>query len=142
MKTLGIRHIALNVNDPLLSKEFYCRVLKMSVEWEPDPENIYLTSGGQDNLALHRSSTPKSAKQVTASSRDTSQPLDHLGFALLTAEDVDRWYDWVRSQNVRILKEIKTHRDGARSFYMADPDGNVIQMIYHAPIARSALTSV
>ena len=34
-------------------KRFYVDVLGFAVEWEPDPDNVYLTSG-RDNLALHR----------------------------------------------------------------------------------------
>ena len=127
MKTLGLRHVALNVADPQKSKDFYSRVLKMRVEWEPDPENVYLTSGGQDNLALH--------KAPPLSTGDGVQRMDHLGFALPTVDEVDAWYAWIKSQGVAILKEIKSHRDGARSFYFSDPDGTVIQMIYHPPIA-------
>lgn len=129
MKTLGLRHVALNVKDPQASKAFYVRVLRMEVEWEPDPDNVYLTSSGQDNLALHRA--PDAAT-------GSGQRLDHLGFALPTLEAVDEWYAWVQGQGARILKEIKTHRDGARSFYFSDPDGVVIQMIFHPPIARSS----
>jgi len=29
----------------------------------------------------------------------------------------------------------KTHRDGARSFYFRDPDGVLIQLLYHPPIS-------
>ena len=36
---------------------------------------------------------------------------------------------------VRIKSEPKTHRDGARSFYCHDPENNLLQMIYHPPIA-------
>ena len=129
MKTLGIRHVALNVQNPQASKAFYLQIMKMDLEWEPDAENIYLTSGGQDNLALHQAIGPPS---------ETAQRLDHIGVAVPTLEDVDLWYAWIKAKGVRILKEIKTHRDGARSFYIADPDGNIIQMIYHPPIARSA----
>lgn len=128
MNTLGLRHVALNVKDPQASKEFYMRVLKMQLEWEPDPENVYLTSGGHDNLAIH--------KAPSDATLDGPQMLDHIGFALPTMADVDAWYEWVKSHNVKILREIKTHRDGARSFYMADPDGVIIQMIYHPPIAQ------
>lgn len=128
MKTLGLRHVALNVLDPQRSKEFYVRVLKMQLEWEPDAENIYLTSGGQDNLAIHKLADGETAEK--------GQRLDHIGFALPAASDVDEWYRWVQSQNAKILREIKTHRDGARSFYMSDPDGTIIQMIYHPPISE------
>ena len=126
MKTLGLRHVALNVKDPQRSKDFYMRVLKMKLEWEPDGENVYLTSEGQDNLALH-----KAPVEVSGVSH-----LDHIGFVLATPDDVDQWYDWVKSQNAVIVREIKTHRDGARSFYIQDPDGVIIQMIYHPPIAN------
>jgi catechol 2,3-dioxygenase-like lactoylglutathione lyase family enzyme len=127
METLGLRHVALNVRDPQVSKAFYVNCLKMQVEWEPDPENVYLTNGGQDNLALHK-----------APPAQEGGALDHIGFALPSAESVDEWYGWVVSQGAKILKEIKTHRDGARSFYLADPDGIVIQMIHHLPIAKRA----
>ena len=50
---LGLRHVALNVRDVRRSVDFYRNVLGMQVEWEPDPDNIYLSSG-IDNLALHR----------------------------------------------------------------------------------------
>jgi len=123
MKTLGLRHVTLNVRDPQAAKEFYTRVLKMQVEWEPDPDNVYLTSEGHDNLALHRGDPGAGS-------------LDHIGFAVPTLDDVDAWYAWVQSQGAKILREIKTHRDGARSFYFADPDGVTIQLIYHPPIAN------
>ena len=65
--------------------------------------------------------------------------LTRLGFdELRTPEAVDEWYGWVRQNGAKILREIKTHRDGARSFYFSDPDGVVIQMIYHLPVAERA----
>ena len=49
----GLRHLALNARDLDAMKRFYVDVLGFAVEWEPDPDNVYLTSG-RDNLALHR----------------------------------------------------------------------------------------
>jgi catechol 2,3-dioxygenase-like lactoylglutathione lyase family enzyme len=40
------------------------------------------------------------------------------------------------ANGVDIVKPPKTHRDGARSFYCRDPDGNVVQFIHHPPIAQ------
>lgn len=128
MKSFGMRHVALNVQDPQVSKDFYVRILKMQLEWEPDPDNVYLTSGGQDNLALHKAQSPSDSK--------SGQKIDHIGFFLPTMADVDEWYQWAQSQNASIVRDIKTHRDGARSFYMRDPDGIVIQMIYHPPVTQ------
>lgn len=132
MKSFGMRHVALNVRDPQASKEFYTRVLKMEVEWEPDPDNVYLCTktenGVQDNLAIH--------KAESLIQGPSAQLLDHIGFILPTLEDVDAWYAHVVKCGAKIVREIKTHRDGARSFYFSDLDGVVIQMIYHPPFAN------
>lgn len=128
---LGMRHLALNVSDPQRSKDFYTRVLGMQVEWEPDADNVYLTSEGQDNLALHK--LPSQAGAPAA-----PQALDHLGFVLARIDDVDQWYKRVKSYGIAIVNELKTHRDGARSFYFRDPDGILIQIIYHPPIAQAS----
>lgn len=124
MKTFGLCHVALNVSDPQRAKEFYTRVLKMTLEWEPDADNVYLTSAGQDNLALHKGVPGQGS-------------LDHIGYAVPSAAEVDEWFDWVKAQGAKILREPKTHRDGARSFYLADPDGIAIQIIHHPSICKS-----
>lgn len=123
-ETAGLRHIALNVENFKACEEFYVDLLGMSVEWRPDEDNLYLSSGC-DNLALHRS-----AQRI-----DGIQHLDHMGFILRSPEDADAWYEFLRDNNVFIEKTPRTHRDGARSFYCRDPDGNLLQMIYHPPIA-------
>jgi catechol 2,3-dioxygenase-like lactoylglutathione lyase family enzyme len=123
---MGIRHVALNVLDVAKSVDFYCTVLGMQIEWKPDDENVYLTSGS-DNLAIHklRSQDPPAAAQT----------LHHIGFVVRTPQDVDKWADRLRKLGVPIAQEPKTHRDGARSFYFNDPNGILIQLIYHPPIS-------
>jgi catechol 2,3-dioxygenase-like lactoylglutathione lyase family enzyme len=48
---------------------------------------------------------------------------------------VDEWYVFLKEHAVPMRTIPKTHRDGARSFYCEDPDGNVVQMIYHPPLS-------
>ena len=64
--------------------------------------------------------------------------LDHFGIVLKKAVDVDAWHEHLKAGGAKILKEPKTHRDGARSFYTQDPDGNVLQFIHHPPISDRA----
>ena len=123
---LGLRHAALNVRDVARSVDFYTRVIGMRVEWQPDADNVYLTSGS-DNLAIHKLAEPAKLSAV--------QNLDHIGFVVGTPEDVDRWASRLKDLGVAFVKEPKTHRDGARSFYFRDPDGILIQLIYHPPIS-------
>jgi len=128
--TAGLRHVALYAQNFAALEHFYVELLGMTVEWRPDPANVYLTSGG-DNLALHRASADFAPSK--------SQRLDHIGFIIRTPEQVDAWHEFLRQHDVPIKAPPRTHRDGARSFYCADPDGNVVQMIYHPPIAGKPL---
>lgn len=124
-KTLGMRHIALNVFEVSTCVDFYTKVMGMTIEWQPDEDNVYLTSGN-DNLAIHR--VEKTERQRA------SQRLDHIGFFVQTAKEVDQWHDFLIENHVTIVAKPKTHRDGARSLYCKDPDGTVVQIIHHLPI--------
>lgn len=124
--TSGLRHVALFANNFEACEIFYTEVIGMHVEWRPDADNVYLTSG-HDNLALHRSNAQFSGKQH----------LDHIGFILNAPEHTDAWHDYLLQQGVKILTAPRTHRDGARSFYCHDPDGNTVQFIFHPPLAKS-----
>jgi catechol 2,3-dioxygenase-like lactoylglutathione lyase family enzyme len=119
----GLRHLALGVRDLDAMKRFYVDLLGFEVEWEPDADNIYLSSG-IDNLALHRS------PDATAGA-----VLDHFGLIVRSPADVDAWAAFLESRGVTIDAPPRTHRDGARSCYFKDPDGNSIQIIHHPPIS-------
>jgi catechol 2,3-dioxygenase-like lactoylglutathione lyase family enzyme len=126
----GLRHLALNVTRLDEMKRFYVDLLGFAVEWEPDPDNVYLSSG-IDNLALHRSTPPSESLTATP----TKGALDHLGVIVREPGDVDQWAAFLESHGVTIAARPKTHRDGARSCYVEDPDGNHVQIIHHPPIS-------
>ena len=127
----GLWHVALNVPDVEASLAFYRDVVGMQVEWRPDPENVYLTSG-RDNLAIHKEDGVPSYEEDPKPSA-----LDHIGFALPDAGAVDAWAGYFRERGHTLVKEPKTHRDGARSFYVRDPSGVLVQFIYHPPLATA-----
>ena len=124
--TAGMRHVALFVKNFAETEKFYVDLLGMHVEWRPDEDNVYLCSGN-DNLALHR------AQENAAI--DSFQKLDHIGFIIKTMDQVDEWFEFLKANDVKLRNEPRTHRDGARSFYCYDPDGTVVQIIYHPPIS-------
>ncbi len=124
---LGLRHLALRCADMARMRAFYEGLLGMRVAWTPDPENVYLTSGA-DNLALHQ--TP-----VSALGTPGGQVLDHFGFILRDVAAVEALHRCMVAAGVPIVHPIKHHRDGSASFYLADPEGNVIQMLYEPHIS-------
>jgi len=125
-----MRHVALKVKNVAQSKTFYQEILGMDVVWEPDAENVYLSSGC-DNIAIHAVSA-----NFAASAEE--KQLDHLGFIVESTERVKELEQEFIAKGVRIVHPFKAHRDGSASFYCADPDGVVIQMLYepHLSVQR------
>lgn len=125
---LGLRHLALWIPGDRFDATcaFYREGLGMTLQWQPDADNVYLTHDG-DNLALHRASP----------SRETGNQqgaLDHLGFFVPTASDVAAWEAEILARadelQVTVVQPCKTHRDGATSFYLRDPAGNLVQILH------------
>lgn len=127
-----MRHIALKVKDAARSKEFYCKLFGMEVVWEPDPQNIYLSSGW-DNIAIHE--VPQEFLPGAA-----EMQLDHLGFVVETVGRVKELEHEFVSQGVKIVHPFKIHRDGSASFYCVDPDGIVIQLLYEPTLSGQKIS--
>jgi catechol 2,3-dioxygenase-like lactoylglutathione lyase family enzyme len=123
--TKGIRHVALLVRDLATMEAFYRDMLGYKEEWRPSERELYMTRG-QDNLALHAGADVGDVRESR---------LDHIGLLMACAEDVDTWAVWLENKGVVLDTRPRTHRDGARSFYVRDPEGNRIQFIWHPPIA-------
>lgn len=126
-ETLGIKHVALKVKNFDNCLKFYTDILGMDIDWQPDDDNVYL-SNGKDNLALHKDSN------LDLSSKNNR--LDHYGIMLKTKDDVDYWFNFIKSHDVQIFKDIKNHRDGSRSFYCYDPDKNILQIVWHPTLNK------
>jgi catechol 2,3-dioxygenase-like lactoylglutathione lyase family enzyme len=134
MTTSGIRglwHVALRVKDLPCSEAFYTGLFGMQVVWRPDHANIYLSSGA-DNLALHQIAS----EDLPAYDHAPAQFLDHLGMIVDSPETVRRLFENAKERHAKIIKEPKAHRDGSFSFYLLDPDGNTIQVLYEPAVSK------
>src|SRR5205823_12467966 len=92
----GLRHLALRVRQLEAMKRFYIDLLGFEVEWEPDADNVYLSSG-IDNLALHRSTSLAASRSTGEGGGST---LDHLGLIVRTPAEVDAWAAFLESRGV------------------------------------------
>ena len=126
---LGIRHVALFVSNLEVAERFWVDVMGYAVEWRPDPENVYLSSGS-DNLALHH------RPALAAAGGDAPHRLDHIGLAVPEPEHVDAWASHLAAHGVPVQAAPRTHRDGSRSLYFRAPDGTQVQVIYHRPLSK------
>lgn len=120
--------MALRVRDVNTATDFYTGVLGMTVDWQPDARNVYLTSG-TDNLALHQ------CQRTEVTAQESGPGLDHFGFLVATPEEVDEWALRLAARGLGLVQEPRNHRDGSRSICFLDPDGNVIQLLFHPHIS-------
>jgi catechol-2,3-dioxygenase len=119
-QTKGLRHVALKCKNLELMERYYVALMGYRVEWRPDTENVYLTNG-EDSLALHF--------DPEASGVETR--LDHIGILVDEPADVDAWAAHLTESGATVAAAPRTHRDGCRSCYVLDPEGNRIQMLWH-----------
>jgi hypothetical protein len=96
---------------------------------------VYFSSG-IDNFALHQ--IPRD--ELSSYRPLSAQLLDHLGVILDSPQAVDQMYreilPKIESLGGQIAKAPKQHRDGSYSFYVADPDGNLVQALYEPAISQ------
>lgn len=128
---LGLRHLALFVPRERFAAtlRFYQEGLGMAIDWQPDADNVYLSSG-TDNFALH----------VADEVRREQGPLDHLGFMIPDLAALEAWHarlsEGAASWAIELLGHPRLHRDGASSFYLLDPAGNRVQLLHMPNLAR------
>ncbi len=108
-------HVAIRVQDVDRAKQFYLN-LGMKLTWD-DPDWCYLEAGpGNDGLALlgpgYKAAGPHFAFHFT-----DKREIEELHIQLIAA-----------GAQVGTLHD---HRDGTSSFYLRDPEGNWLEMLYH-----------
>ncbi len=115
VKRLG--HIAIRVKDIYRAKSFYTS-LGMKVIWD-DGDWCYLEAGpGRDGLALlgpgYKAAGP------------------HFAFHFTNKAEVEDVHRHLKNTGIQV-GDLHNHRDGTASFYLKDPEGNWLEMLYEPP---------
>ena len=115
VKRLG--HIAIRVEDIDRAKSFYIN-LGMQVIWD-DNDWCYLEAeSSKDGLALlgpgYKAAGP------------------HFAFHFTDKNEVKILHNQLKKEGLNV-GALHDHRDGTSSFYMKDPEGNWLEMLYHEP---------
>jgi catechol 2,3-dioxygenase-like lactoylglutathione lyase family enzyme len=119
VETHGLTHISLAVTDPQRSLDFYARVFGVK-EYYRDEEQIQVQGPGRfDVLAFEKN--PQKA--------GTRAGIDHFGFRLKKAEDIDQAVDEVLKAGGKLLRRGE-FAPGLPYAYVADPDGYEIEIWY------------
>ena len=126
----GLRHLALVVDDLEAVEAFYVDIIGMQVLRRASDNLVYLTLGN-DNLSLGRRTGTDAAGGC----------LDHFGFVVDSKDELDRWFEFMKSMGCDLLDEPHDHSDGARSFHVRDPAGNVVQPLYHPMISGQTFSA-
>ena len=53
-------------------------------------------------------------------------------------DDIDVCLKHMMNNNVKIHKDKKIHRDNSVSFYVEDPDGNILQILWHPTLSNDS----
>ena len=120
-------HLSLRVSDLDASEKFYIEILGMRPVWRSEGEIAFLECGN-DDLALIQ--IPKEEAQAFCQRAQSSQSLHHFGFRVRSKDGVDQLAEEVKARGVVIDDGPRNHRDGSRSFYFRDPDGNYVQILW------------
>lgn len=124
IETYGLTHIALAVKNAKRSFEFYEQVFGVVKVYDKGSFIQAQTPGSRDVLVFDE-------KAKRAGERGG---IEHFGFRLQRAQDIDAAAELVKQAGGRILDKGE-FCPGEPYLYCADPDGYVVEIWYELPTA-------
>jgi len=119
IRTEGLTHVHLIVEDLDRSLQFYGEVFGMEEQFRDGPTMVFLrTPGATDSITLNgQPGDPRIGRGG----------VDHFGFRLLDKADLDEAVREVEAAGGRLV-ERGEHAPGVPYAYVADPDGYLIEL--------------
>jgi catechol 2,3-dioxygenase-like lactoylglutathione lyase family enzyme len=118
----GINHITIRVNKIERAEEFYGDILGFELVRKMGQSMAVYKVGKEDTLVIVEAET-----SYDPNSRDFR--VDHIGFYLDSADQVDEMADYLKKNEVSILSGPANRKKG-RFLFISDPDGNMIEFFY------------
>jgi predicted enzyme related to lactoylglutathione lyase len=107
----------LHVEDVDAAKAFYCDYLGLSTE-------------GFNMGWVARYSSPDTGADIQLVTHDASAPADPV-VSVLIDSDLDEAFAEAQRLGYEIVHPITTEPWGVRRFFVRDPDGNVLNIVWH-----------
>jgi catechol 2,3-dioxygenase-like lactoylglutathione lyase family enzyme len=119
IRTCGLTHVHLLVEDLDRSLRFYTQVFGMEEQFRDGPSMVFLrTPGAADSVTLNcRPGDPRIGRGG----------IDHMGFRLVDKADLDDAVLQVEAAGGALV-ERGEHRPGVPYAYVTDPDGYMIEL--------------
>jgi catechol 2,3-dioxygenase-like lactoylglutathione lyase family enzyme len=122
----NIGHLAIIIDDLELGKWFFGEVLQA---------NFFMYKGEQIMVELGASVfVAKLSKDAVDKTRQMGelgkQVLDHYGFQADSPEQVDAFFQRIKSFDLEVVREPHDRSDG-RAFYFRDPFGNLVEYFWY-----------
>jgi Lactoylglutathione lyase and related lyases len=110
-------HVAVRVEDMARAKVFY-QQLGLTLSWDA-PDWCYLQ-------------WPDRSAGIALLSPEYRAAGPHFAFHFRDRAEVDAVHDRLQAAGVSV-GAVHDHRDGTASFYLQDPEGNWLEMLYEPP---------
>jgi catechol 2,3-dioxygenase-like lactoylglutathione lyase family enzyme len=119
IRTRGLTHVHLVVEDLDRSLRFYTEVFGMEEQFRDGPSMVFLsTPGAEDSITLNgQPGDPRIGRGG----------VDHVGFRLVDKADLDDAVRQVEAAGGSVV-ERGEHRPGVPYAYVSDPDGYLIEL--------------
>lgn len=120
-KPTGLNHITLRVNNITEAEHFYTDLLGLEIERKMG-QSMTVYRIGEDSIVI--------VEAETAYSKDSRDyRVDHFGFTVENADQVDEIAKFMREHEVTIISGPANRKNG-RFLFITDPDGNMIEIFW------------